>query len=72
MRNRHSTLCFEINFEIFAIEMIADFSTTSHVELIVLFERNEQMSENFWTEIFWCSDSNVWKDKDDRDKVVNH
>ena len=72
MRDRHSTFCFKTNFEIFSIEMIVNFSTISHVKLTILFEKNEQIFENFWTNVFRCSDSNVWKNENDRDKIVNH
>ena len=53
MRNRHSTLCSEVIFEAFAVEVIADFSATLHVELIVIIERDELITESFWTSIFW-------------------
>ena len=48
----------------------ADFSATSLVELIVLFERNEQMFKVSWTEISWSSDSNVRDD--DFDEIKEH
>ena len=51
--------------------MIADFFSISHIDLIVSIERNEQNSEDFWTKISWCSDSNVWED-DDFDEVNEH
>ena len=56
MRNRHSTFCSKINFEISVIEMIIDFFAILHVELIVIIEKNELIIENFWTSIFW----NFW------------
>ena len=53
MRNRHSTLCSEVIFEVSAIEVIVDFFATLHVELIVVVERDELITEDFWTSIFW-------------------
>ena len=61
---------FAINFASFANKTIVDFFATSHVELTVLFKRNEQMFENSWKEISWNSDSNVRDD--DFDEIKKH
>ena len=53
------------------VSMIVDLFSISHIDLTVSIERDEQNSEDFWTEISWCSDSNVWED-DDFDEVNEH
>ena len=50
--------------------VIADFFAISLAELAVLFERDEQMFEVFWTKISWSSDSNVRND--DFDEIKKH
>ena len=50
--------------------VIDAFFAISLVKLTVLFEKNEQMSKDFWTEISWNSDSNVWND--DFDEIKKH
>ena len=54
---------FELNFAFFVNKTIVDFFTISHVESTVSIEKNELEFKNFWSKIFWCSDSNVWKDE---------
>ena len=50
--------------------VIADFFAISFVDLIMLFEKNEQMFEVFWTKISWNFDSNVRDD--DFDEIKKH
>ena len=53
MRDRHSTFCSEVSSETSVVETVVDFSAILHVELIVVVERNELITEDFWTSIFW-------------------
>ena len=69
---RNAVNHFAMNFAFSANKTIVDFVATSHIKLIISFEKNEQMFENFWTDVFRCSDSNVWKNENDRNKIVNH
>ena len=59
---------FAINFAFFANKTIVNFFAISHVKLIALFKKNEQLFENFWTKFFWNFDSNVRNDNFDEIK----
>ena len=48
-----------------------DFFIVSYTKSTVSIERNALMIENFWIEIFWCFDSNVWKN-DDFNEITKH
>ena len=50
---------------------IIDFFIVSYIKLIVSIEKNALMIEDFWIEIFWCFDSNVWKN-DDFNEITKH
>ena len=50
---------------------IANVFSDSHINLNVEFVRDALMIENFWIEISWCFDSNVWEN-DDFSEITKH
>ena len=51
--------------------LIVDLIFALHTNLNAWNRKNELMIENFWMKIFWCSDSNVWKD-DNFNEITKH